>query len=169
MNTSSLLFHRGCVAQGDFVSLEWGGVTSAAVHRTDSDQPWPADQRLWTLLIQHSSFIFVLPHCGPLSPAVLNPVWVTWISISSKGPNHQVRQEPLNCNTVVCSDLTLLHGPPRTVAFTSLLIPNKKRQKQQAEVISLHLHQTWESSTQVLKAEYQVAHGVVQQELRWQN
>lgn len=65
------------------------------------------------------------------------------------------------------SDLTLLHGPPRTMAFTSLLIPNKKRQKKQAMQISLHLDLAWESSTQGMKAEYQAAHELVQQELWW--
>lgn len=64
------------------------------------------------------------------------------------------------------------HGPPRTVAFPSLLVP-KKRDKKSVQKwpmqIPLHLHQTWESSTQVLTAEHQAAHELVQQELWCQN
>lgn len=136
----------------------------------NSHQPWPpADQRLWIPLIQHNSFfIFVLPHFDPLRPAVLNPAWITYISISWKCPNYQPMHEPLDCK--------LLHAPPRTVAFTSLLTPNKKRQKKQAELTNANLSapgssmRVKQSSTQVLKAEYQAERELVQQELwcqRW--
>lgn len=71
--------------------------------------------------------------------------------------------EPLDCK--------LLHAPPRTVAFTSLLTPNKKRQKKQAELTNANLSapgssmRVKQSSTQVLKAEYQAERELVQQEL----
>lgn len=148
-----------------------GGLTSASVHRTDSDLPWPpAEQRLWTLLIQHSTFfIFVLPHFGPLSPAVLNPAWVTCISISSKCPNHQPMYEPLNCNTVTSNSSMGLPGLWPLCPSLYLIKRDKKSRQNWLVQISLHLHQIWESSTQVLEAEYQAPHKLAQQDLRCQN
>lgn len=185
-----LLFHRGCVAQGDFVSLEWGGLTTASVHRTDSRPGWtvlalpsspPADQSLRTLLIQHSSSFVCVLQCfeGPVSPAVLNPIWVTYSNISSKGPNNQPMHEPPNCNMVLYK--VSLHGIARSHFSMGLpgpwpLLPSshprkrdmENRQKWQMQ-ISLHLCETWAAVSQVLKAEHHVVCELVQQELQCQN
>lgn len=146
MKIFSLLFCRRCVAQ-DCVSLEWGGLTSASVHRTHTSPdllqtkgcgfPWfntTASSSLCSHILIHWDLQYWILHGSPISVSAENA------------------QTTSPCMSLWTADSSMrLPGLWPLPPSLHLIKRDKKSRQNWPMQISLHLDLAWESSSQAHK------------------